>query len=217
MKKLRIMLADDHEILRRGLRAILTEQADWEICGEASNGRQAVEMADRLRPDVIVMDLSMPELNGVEATRKIRRKVPQAQVLALTFDESESLLREMVSAGAAGYVLKKDVGRSLIQAVRHLAEHKPFFTEKVAEILARNRVGIPSDAPSHEEAVELTVREREIIQLVAEGLSTKEVAVALRISGKTVENHRTNIMRKLNIRSVAGLVRYAIRNKIITP
>ena len=181
MKKLRILLADDHEMLRRGLRATLTEQPGWEICGEAVNGRQAVDLARQLRPDVVVMDLAMPELNGLEATRQIRRALPRTEVLVLTFDESEALVREVLKAGARGYVLKNDLSRVLVQAVENLSLHRPYFTSKVAE-----------------------------------GRSTKEVAEVLQISAKTAENHRTNLMRKLKIKSATELVRYALRNKIIT-
>jgi len=217
MKTLRIMLADDHEMLRRGLRTILTEQPGWEICGEAVNGREAVELAIQLRPDVIVMDIAMPELNGLEATRQIRRAWPKAEILVLTFDESEALVREVLAAGARGYVLKNDVSRVLVHAVESLSQHRPYFTSKVAEVLLQGlgqKVKIP-DAPSLDDP--LTAREREVVQLVAEGKSTKEVAQVLNISAKTAENHRTNIMRKLKVNSATELVRYAIRNKIITP
>ncbi len=217
MKTLRIMLADDHEMLRRGLRTILTEQPGWEICGEAVNGREAVELAIKLRPDVIVMDIAMPVLNGLEATRQIRRALPKAEILVLTFDESEALVREVLAAGARGYVLKNDVSRVLVHAVESLNQHRPYFTSKVAEVLLQGlgqKVKIP-DAPSLDDP--LTAREREVVQLVAEGKSTKEVAQVLNISAKTAENHRTNIMRKLKVNSATELVRYAIRNKIITP
>jgi DNA-binding NarL/FixJ family response regulator len=217
MKKLRILLVDDHEVLRRGLRAILTERADWEICGEASDGRQAVEMAKKLRPDVIVMDLAMPELNGLEATRQIRRVLPRAEVLVLTFDESEALVQEVIAAGARGYVLKNDVSNVLVHAVESLAQHRPYFTSKAAEVLLG---GFGREKKHEMPAVAgnpLTPREREIVQLVAEGKSTKELAHLLGISAKTAENHRTNIMRKLKVKSATELVRYAIRNKMITP
>jgi DNA-binding NarL/FixJ family response regulator len=215
MKTLRIMLADDHEMLRRGLRAILTERPGWEICGEAVDGRQAVELAEKLRPDVIVMDFAMPELNGLEATRQIRRLLPRAEILVLTSDESETLVREVLTAGARGYVLKNDVSRVLVQAVESLSLHRPYFTSKVAEVLLRD-FGREKKAP---ESIDdpLTSREREVVQLVAEGKSTKEIASVLSISAKTAENHRTNIMRKLKVNSATELVRYAIRNKIIAP
>lgn len=215
MKTLRILLADDHEMLRRGLRAILTEQPGWEICGEAADGRQAVDLARKLHPDVIVMDMAMPELNGLEATRQIRRVWPKAEILVLTSDESETLVREVLAAGARGYVLKNDVSRVLVQAVESLSQHRPYFTSQVAEVLLKD-FGREKKAP--EAAVDpLTPREREVVQLVAEGRSTKEVAEVLHISVKTAENHRMNSMRKLKVKSATELVRYAIRNKIITP
>jgi DNA-binding NarL/FixJ family response regulator len=214
MKALRILLADDHEMLRRGLRAILTEQPGWEICGEAVDGRQAVELAQKLRPDVIVMDIAMPQLNGLEATRQIRRVLPRAEILVLTSDDSEALVREVLTAGARGYVLKNDVSRVLVQAVENLSRHRPYFTSKVAELLLQDfgrekGMAEPAEDP-------LTAREREVVQLVAEGRSTKEIAQTLHISAKTAENHRTNIMRKLKVNSATELVRYAIRNKIAT-
>lgn len=216
MKKLRILLADDHEMLRRGLRATLTEQPGWEICGEAVNGRQAVDLARQLRPDVVVMDLAMPELNGLEATRQIRRALPRTEVLVLTFDESEALVREVLKAGARGYVLKNDLSRVLVQAVENLSLHRPYFTSKVAEVLLKDfgrELNTLESTALHDP---LTAREREVLQLVAEGRSTKEVAGVLQISAKTAENHRTNLMRKLKIKSATELVRYALRNKIIT-
>lgn len=215
MKTLRILLADDHEMLRRGLRAILTEQPGWEICGEAVDGRQAVELALKLRPDVIVMDIAMPELNGLEATRQIRRVWPRAEILVLTFDESEALVRGVLTAGARGYVMKNDVSRVLVHAVESLSRHRPYFTSKVAEILLKGFAhGVTPESLSLD--TPLTPREREVVQLVAEGKSTKEIAQVLHISAKTAENHRTNIMRKLKVNSSTELVRYAIRNKIIT-
>jgi DNA-binding NarL/FixJ family response regulator len=217
MKTLRILLADDHEMLRRGLRANLTEQPGWEICGEAVDGRQAVELARKLRPHVIVMDIAMPELNGLEATRQIRRVLPRAEILVLTFDESEALVREVLTAGARGYVLKNDVSRVLVHAVENLSQHRPYFTSKVAEVLLKD-FGHELKAPeSPSNGDPLTAREREVVQLVAEGKSTKEIGQVLHISAKTAENHRTNIMRKLKVNSATELVRYAIRNKIITP
>ena len=216
MKKLRILLADDHEMLRRGLRATLTEQPGWEICGEAVNGRQAVGLARQLRPDVVVMDLAMPELNGLEATRQIRRALPRTEVLVLTFDESEALVREVLKAGARGYVLKNDLSRVLVQAVENLSLHRPYFTSKVAEVLLKDfgrELNTLESAALHNP---LTAREREVLQLVAEGRSTKEVAEVLHISAKTAENPRTNLMRKLKVKSATELVRYALRNKIIT-
>jgi DNA-binding NarL/FixJ family response regulator len=212
MKSLRILLADDHEMVRQGLRAMIEEQRGWEICGEARTGREAVARALELKPDVVVMDFTMPELNGMEATRQIRAALPRTQVLILTMHESEELIPEILAAGALGYVLKSDAGGLLVDAIQSLAVQKPYFTSKVAAMVLKGYLN-----PSTRENPVLTPREREIVQLVAEGMSTKELADKLNISPKTAETHRTNILRKLNLRSVSELVRYAIRNKLVEP
>lgn len=216
MKTARILVADDHEMVRVGVRTIITPHKEWSICGEATNGRAAVEMAAQLRPDIVIMDLAMPQLNGLEATRQIHRAQPRAEILVLTFDESESLIREVIQAGARGYVLKTDLAEMLVQAVETLSQHRPYFTPKAAEVLLHARLGPGSDARPPGAETPLTARERQIVQMVAEGGSTKEVAESLHISVKTAENHRANIMRKLKVKSVSDLVRYAIRNKIIS-
>jgi DNA-binding NarL/FixJ family response regulator len=211
MTSLRILVADDHAVVRRGVRALLETHADWQVCGEAATGREAVEQVKRLDPDIVVLDLSMPELNGLDATRRITRDAPRTQVLVLTMHHSEELAHQVLHAGARGYVLKSDADRELIAAVDSLQRHRSFRTP--------NLPGTPLNetrSPSGTEAWgELTPREREIVQLVAEGRSSKEVAAALQISIKTVESHRTNVMRKLRIRSVSQLVRYAVRNGIV--
>ncbi|MCW5554657.1 MAG: response regulator transcription factor [Verrucomicrobiae bacterium] len=212
MKSLRILLADDHEMVRHGLRALIEDQPGWQVCGEASTGRVAVAKAHELKPDIVVMDFTMPELNGMEATRQIRADLPRTQVLILTMHESEELVREMLNAGARGYVLKSDAGNALVDALKALADQKPYFTSKISALVLQGYLN-----PNTRESPTLTPREREIVQLVAEGRSTKEVADKLGISPKTAETHRTNIMRKLNIHSVSDLVRYAIRNKLVEP
>lgn len=212
MKSLRILLADDHEMVRHGLRALIEDQPGWQVCGEANTGRAAVAKARELKPDIVVMDFTMPELNGMEATRQIRAGLPRTQVLILTMHESEELVREMLNAGARGYVLKSDAGNALVDALKALAEQKPYFTSKISAHVLQGYLN-----PTTRESPTLTPREREIVQLVAEGRSTKEVADKLGISPKTAETHRTNIMRKLNIHSVSDLVRYAIRNKLVEP
>lgn len=218
MRSLRILIADDHEMVRRGLKATLTEQPGWEVCGEAGTGRQAVELAAELKPDVVVLDLSMPELNGLEATRQIRKAAPRAEVLILTMHESENLVREVLTAGARGYVLKNDAGRVLVQAVETLSQHKPYFTAKVSEVVLDQFLKpAPAPAAPHTGPSRLTSREREILQLIAEGKSNKEVADCLGISARTAETHRTNLMRKLDLHSVSDVTRYAIRNQIIEP
>src|SRR5258705_2828071 len=200
---LRILLADDHAVVRRGLREQLSQHAGWEVCGEASNGREAVKMALELTPDVVVLDLSMPELNGLEATRQIRRELPQTEVLIFTMHDTEHLICEVLAAGARGYVLKSDAGRHLTSAVEALSHHKPFFTAKVSEALLD--AFLKSNAKPDEGSVfrTLTNREREIVQMLAEGESNKEIANKLSISVKTVETHRAAVMRKLEINSIA--------------
>jgi DNA-binding NarL/FixJ family response regulator len=215
MRPVRILIADDHEIVRRGLRALLETRSDWEIVGEAVTGRQAVEQAGKLSPDLVIMDLTMPEMNGLEATRQIRASVPDAQILILSVHDSEQLVREVLEVGARGYVLKSDAGRDLIAAVEALCQQKVFFTAKVSEMVMEGflRGGSATDPPKDP----VTARERQIVQLLAEGKSNKEVAALLQISVKTVETHRSHIMAKLNLHSMSDLVRYAIRNQLVQP
>jgi len=209
--KARILIADDHELVRDGLRGVLIAHGDWEICAEAVDGREAVERARELRPDVAILDYSMPQLNGLEATRQICAAVPETEVLILTMHDSESLVREVLAAGARGFILKSDARRVLVQAVESLLRHRPFFTEHVSELLLQGYLGpdgIKGRGP-------LTPRERQIVQLVTEGRSSKEIARLLNLSVKTVETHRANVLHKLGLESVTDLVRYAVRNKII--
>jgi DNA-binding NarL/FixJ family response regulator len=213
---LRILVVDDHAVVRRGVRSLLESQEGWEVCGEATTGRDAVEQSRRLRPHVVVMDLSLPELNGLDATRQILKDAPETEVLVLTMHQSEELARDVLQAGARGYVLKSDADENLIAAVDNLRQHKPFLTATVTEFVLDGyirRDGADEDAARGA----VTAREREIIQLIAEGKSNKKAASALGISVKTIEAHRANIMRKLHLRSVSDLVRYAIRNKIVQP
>jgi DNA-binding NarL/FixJ family response regulator len=216
---IRILLADDHEVVRRGLASLLAARADLEVCGEAQNGREAVALAAKLKPNLAILDLSMPELNGLEATRQIRRETPETEVLVFTMHESEQFVRDLLSAGARGYVLKSDVTTQLLTAIETVSRHKPFFTSEVAErvlqgFLRRGDAPPPADGGVPEL---LTPREREIVQLLAEARSNKEVAATLGISVKTVETHRASIMRKLGITSIVDLVHYAIRNHLVTP
>ena len=213
---LRILVVDDHAVVRRGVRSLLESHEGWEVCGEATTGRDAVEQSRRLRPDVVVMDLSLPELNGLDATRHILKDAPETEVLVLTMHQSEELARDVLQAGARGYVLKSDADENLIAAVENLRQHKPFLTPTVTEFVLDGyirRDGADEDASRGA----VTAREREIIQLIAEGNSNKKAAAALGISVKTIEAHRANIMRKLHLHSVSDLVRYAIRNKIVQP
>ena len=216
MGGVKLLLADDHEIVRKGLRSVLEAQRDCEIVGEAADGRQAVAMAKELGPDIAILDISMPLLNGLEATRQILKMRPQTKVLILTVHESDPLIREVLDAGARGYILKTDAGRDLVTAVESLRRNKTFFTSRVAQMILDGFLkGDSHDAESGRGRIRLTPRQREIVQLLAEGKSSKEVAVALDLSVKTAETHRANIMRKLDCHSVSEVVRYAIRNKII--
>jgi len=213
------MLADDHHVIRLGLRHLLERKAGWKVCGETSNGREAVELAATLMPDIAIVDLSMPELNGLEATRQIVERVPRTAVLIYTMNESEKVVHDVLSAGAKGIVLKSDLDSAIVQAVETLAQGKPFFTSRVAETVLKEYLAQRAKEDKAEPAVHdvLTAREREVLQLLAEGKSNKEVASILDISTRTAETHRADIMRKLRLKSLSDLVRYAIRNEIIRP
>jgi DNA-binding NarL/FixJ family response regulator len=214
MSKVRILIADDHELIRRGLTTVLADRADWSVVAEAADGRQACEMAARLTPEIVVLDLTMPQLNGLDATRQIRTSTPKSRILIVTAHESEQLLREVLDAGAMGYVLKSDAGRVLVQAIEALLDDRPFFTSTVARSVLEGYLR-STGSDSTQAALALSPRERHIVQLLAEGNNNKEVARALQLSVKTVETHRSNIMRKMEFGSLADLVRYAIRNKIV--
>jgi DNA-binding NarL/FixJ family response regulator len=216
---LRIMLADDHHVTRRGLRDLLEEKPEWKVCGEASNGREAVEMAAALMPHIAIVDLSMPELNGLEATRQIVKSTPGTAVLIYTMDESEKVVHEVLAAGAKGIVLKSELASSMVQAVETIAQGKPFFTSRVAETvlnayLAQRAGADDVEAPTFDA---LTARERQVMQLLAEGKNNKDVATILDISTRTAQAHHAEIMHKLKLKSLSELVRYAIRNGLIRP
>jgi DNA-binding NarL/FixJ family response regulator len=215
MKPVRILIADDHEVVRQGVRAVLEGQTGWVVCGEASTGREAVAKAVDLRPDIVVLDVSMPELNGLEATRQIRRAVP-AKILILTVHESDQVVTEVLDAGAHGYVLKADAGRTLVEAIRALLGHQEFLTERV-HVAAVRRAGPRRAAAARRASGRLTPREREVLQLLTEGKSNKEIGVVLGMTTKTAETHRAHILAKLHLHSMSELVRYAIRNRIIEP
>jgi len=215
MTPARILIADDHELLRRGLVAELSQVPGWVVVAEVANGRAAVASAAELKPDLVVLDLTMPELNGLEAARRILAADPGTRILILTAHESEQLVREVLSVGARGYVLKSDAGRILVVALQALLEGGSFFTSSVARMVMDGY--LRNEANDASTAQTLSGREREIVQLLAEGNSNKDVARALNISVKTAETHRSNIMRKLGLGSLPELVRYAIRNNIIEP
>ena len=215
MRPVRILIADDHDVVRQGVRAVLEGRAGWVVCGEASTGREAVAKAIDLQPDVVVLDISMLELNGLEATRQIRRAV-SAKILILTMHESDQVVTEVLDAGAHGYVLKTDAGRTLVEAIRALLRHREFLTERV-HVVADRRMGARGAAVTRRRRGRLTPRQREVLQLLTEGRSNKEIGVILGMTTKTAETHRAHILAKLRLHSMSELVRYAIRNRIIEP
>ncbi len=214
MRGLRILIADDHEVARKGIRSILETHAGWEVCGEARDGREAVELAAQLKPDVLLIDIGMPNLNGLDAARQIMGSAPDVNILILTIHDSEKVVREVLAAGARGFLLKSDAGRDLIAAVEALQNRRTFFTSKVSQMMLDGYLHPHKDSSENEERI-LTPREREVIQLVAEGKTTKEIANTLSLSVKTAETHRTNLMRKLDLHSIADLTLYALRNGIV--
>jgi DNA-binding NarL/FixJ family response regulator len=215
--KLRILVADDHALFRRGLVDMLRSETDWDVVASAANGQEAVDKALKARPDVAILDLSMPELNGLTAAQEIMKAVPRAQIILLTVQYSQHVLREALEYGVRGYVLKSDAERELISAIEAVAAQRPFFTSAVADMVLRGYLhgGAPEDSKLG--FVRLTIREQKVIQLLAEGKGNKEVAANLHISPKTVQSHRVNISNKLGLKSVSDLVRYAIRNGMVTP
>ncbi|MFZ0500053.1 MAG: response regulator transcription factor [Steroidobacteraceae bacterium] len=216
MTPVRILIADDHELVRRGIAAQISHHPGWQVVAEAANGLDAVTLALDLKPDLIVLDLTMPELNGLGAASRIIASWPEARIVILTVHESEQLVREVIAAGAQGYVLKSDAGRILMAALETLLADGSFFTPKFGRRVLDGYLRQPT-AAEEPGTGGFSVREREIVQLLAEGKSNKEVAAALGISVKTAETHRSNIMRKGRFGSLADLVRYAIRNRIIEP
>lgn len=216
MRSLRVLIADDHGALVEGVRTIIEQQPGWEVCGTAATGREAVELARKLKPDIVVLDLRMPELNGLDATRQIKRFVERAEILIFTAHDDEQMIHEAFAAGARSFILKSEPLARLVEAIESLSRHKPFFSEKVSEVLFAN-IGRPilEHGTCEHSSNPLTAREREIVQMLAEGKSNKEVATILGISVRTAEAHRASLMHKLGIDSISGLVRYAIRNGII--
>jgi DNA-binding NarL/FixJ family response regulator len=214
---IRVLLADDHQVVRRGLRAAVESMPGWSVCGEAATGREAVEMAVRLRPEIVVLDMTMPELSGLDATQQIRQALPETEVLMLTGHVSEELVRQVFAAGARSFLVKTAGTEHLEAALRSLAAHKPYFTGEVAEVLFARFMATPKRSAESEAPGPLSTRERQIVQFLAGGKSNKEVAGALGISVKTVETHRAAIMKKLKLQAFSELVRYAVRNHLVEP
>ena len=215
MGAFRILIADDHEIVRQGIRTLLENHPGWQVSGEAKDGREAVERSKALNPDLVLLDIGMPTLNGLDAARQILANCPLTRVLVLTMHDSEQIVRDVLAVGARGFLLKSDAGRDLVSAVEALQRHGTFFTSKVAELVLEGYLNPRRSVIPSEKKNRLTPREREVLQLLAEGNTSKEVAVALNLSVKTTETHRTNIMRKLDLHSVADLTLYAVRNGIV--
>lgn len=212
--RLRLLLADDHGMFREGLRALIEKQTDLEVVGEAANGREAVRLARDLTPTVVVMDVSMPDLNGVEATRRILKRSPKAKVIALSMHSDRRFVVEMLRAGAQGYLLKDCAYDELVRAIRTVAGGRVYLSPRIAGVVLEDCVR--SAAPEAAPASALTARQREVLQLLAEGHGTKQIARRLHVSAKTIDTHRHNIMNRLNIRSVAELTKYAVREGLTT-
>ena len=217
MKLTRILVADDHSVVRRGVQSLLEGHPRWKVCGEAVEGADAIAKAKRLRPDVVIMDITMGPMNGLEATREILKVLPKTKVLVLTMHESEQVVREVLNAGAHGYVLKSDADRDLVDALETIEQGKTFYTSKVSQMVLGAYLHRQPGAEDEDESGVLTPRQREVVQLLATGKSNKMVAVMLGISVKTVETHRNTIMHRLKFRSFSDLVRYAVREHIIEP
>lgn len=218
LNHLRILIADDHAVTRAGLRDLLSNRPGLHVCAEAATGREAVALTERYRPNIVVMDIVMPELSGLEATRRIRRLLPRTEILVFSLHYSDELVRDIVDAGASAYVLKSDASKDLLKAIKAVANHQRYFTSPATEVLTKGiydqNLETASSGPIYQT---LTGREREIVQLLAEGQSCKEIAVGLGISVKTAETHRTNVMRKLEMHSVSELVRFAVKHHMIEP
>lgn len=210
----KLLIADDHEAIRNGVRSIVAARQEWRIVAEASNGHEALSLAQETQPDIAVIDYSLPQMNGLELTQALRREVPRTEVLIYTMHDREDIVQKVLRAGARGYVLKSDPGPDLIAAIEALLLRKPYFSGAVSEALLDHFL---DSSRARDGASTLTTREREVAQLIAEGKINKEMAHILDISVKTVETHRASVMHKLNLKTTADLVRYAVRNNIIEP
>ena len=214
-KKLRVLIADDHELVRQGTRAVLRDHPGWQVVGEAVDGRDAVQKAQELKPDLAILDIGLPNLDGLEVTREIVERSPETKVLVLTMHESGQMVRRVLEAGARGYVLKSDMAATLVRAVREVLDGKLSLTPRVAAMVSQASAGAGTKAKQNAEPIRLTAREIQVIRLLAQGKSNKESASLLNISTRTVEAYRARIMRKLEVKSAAELIRYAIREKIV--
>lgn len=216
----RVLIVDDHPVVRRGLRALFDDRSGIDVCGELTTGLEAVEFVKKNKPDLVIMDLTLPEMNGLDAARAIRQDSPSTQILILSMHFSEELAREVLRAGALGYVLKSDADTELLAAIDHARRHLPFFTSTLARTMTQNFVEGPTAAPADTGPIPgapLTEREVQVVQLLAQGKSNKEVATALSVSTRTIESHRNHIMRKMNFASFSELVRFAIRANLVNP
>jgi DNA-binding NarL/FixJ family response regulator len=216
MAEKRLLLGDDHTLMRQGLRRILEDRPDWEVIAEADDGRGAVRKAVALRPDVAILDIGMPQLNGIDATRQIVRKAPEVRVLILSMHSDETYVTRALNAGATGYILKDSAGKDLIRAVANVAEGRSFFSPQVSRVMLDDFVRRAATAGVTDRYDTLSDREREILQLVAEGRSNKEVAALLDISAATVETHRARVLQKLDVHNTAELVLYAVRRGLVS-
>ncbi len=210
----KVLIADDHQAMRQGVRTLLESHADFQVVGEAANGREALDLALDTKPDIAILDYSLPLMNGLELTRAIKHELPRTEILIYTMHDRESILIDVLRAGARGYVLKSDSGIHLVSAAKALAKRKPYFSGEISETLLEHF--IETNHPNHK-GIMLTTREREIVQLIAEGNLNKQIAHMLSISVKTVETHRAAAMHKLKLKTTAELVLYAVRNNIVEP
>ena len=215
MQKITVILADDHTVVRQGLRALLEAEEDMSVVGEAENGRQAVQMAKRLQPDVVVMDIAMPSLNGLEATRQVSRESPKSKVLILSSYSDDEYVQQLTDAGAAGYLVKQTAAQDLVAAIREAKKGNAFFSPAISKRLLEHYRASIGRPPGEKKGPKLTPRETEVLQLIAEGYANKQIAGEMFISIKTVEKHRQQLMNKLDIHDVAGLTRYAISKGVI--
>ena len=215
MARLRILLADDHRVVRQGLRRVLEDRLDWEVVAEAGDGREAVRLAEEVKPDVAIIDVAMPLLNGIETTRQIARKAPATRILVLSMHSDEAYVNQILKAGATGYLLKDSADVDLLQAVDAVSKGKSFFSPAIAKVMLDDYVRQLADKGITDRFESLSEREREIFQLIAEGKANKEMAVLLSISPSTVETHRARIMEKLDLHSAAEIVLYAVRRGVI--